>query len=200
MLLEVNKMCEKMTKMCFLKMKHGEAYGLVEFTDIQMRHLKDVSDRLRAFESMVIEMTAAACRATLIEEGFSPDKYPEEMDYYMRQLEVPVQSLTKPFDVMSEYPGQWLSFSQQRKKRHICRRLADFIRLVDYIVQKTYHRLLKNSMFMLILEIQSRIQYIPTQFYLPFNFQDKFANLRDKIERFVIYKQLVLDVLDVLKK
>jgi hypothetical protein len=57
--------------------------------------LDEVVPRYRAFESMVIEMTGAACRAALIEEGFSPDKYPEEMDFYMRQLEVPVQDLGK---------------------------------------------------------------------------------------------------------
>lgn len=124
MLRELWKMCEKMSHMGFLKLKGGVTYLLEDFLGYESTHAKDVLERLRAFEGMVYEMTAAACRATLIEEGFSPDSYAQEMNYYMDQLEQPVHTKSKPF-IISEYPGPWLTYSQQLKKRHTCRRLTE---------------------------------------------------------------------------
>lgn len=124
MLNELWKMCDKMSHMGFLKLKSGVTYGLEDFLGYESIHAKEVLERLRAFEGMVVEMTAAACRATLIEVGFNPDSYPEEMDYYMKHLELPVHNKNKPL-MISEYPGQWLTYSQQVKKRSTCRRLTE---------------------------------------------------------------------------
>ncbi|ODM98966.1 Dynein heavy chain 6, axonemal [Orchesella cincta] len=176
MVSELYKMCEKMSHMGFLKIKSTETYGLEEFLGYESQHAKDVLERLRAFEGMIVEMTAAACRATLIEEGFSPDSYPEEMDYYMKQLEAPVHNMNKPF-IMADYPGQWLTYSQQTKKRHICRRLTDFIRLIDYYVQHTYYKIMKNSMVYLMLEMNERVQYVPDEFFLPVPYLDELNRL-----------------------
>lgn len=97
--------------------------------------MEDVSAFLRTFETLVVDMTAAACRSYLLEEGFSPDKYPEEMEFYMKQLEIPITQLGKASDAMLKYPGQWLSFFQQRQKRIVCKRVTDFLRLIDYLIQ-----------------------------------------------------------------
>lgn len=87
MLLELMKMCELVANLNFLKVKGDETSSLIDFSRHQAYHLRETKKRLKDFESTVVDMTAAACRATLIEEGFSPDKYPEEMEFYMRQLE-----------------------------------------------------------------------------------------------------------------
>lgn len=117
MLLELMKMCAKLGNFSLLNMQHEETYALPDFVQAQVRskvegyilklvsrhscpflqitHLEGIADRFRTFNQMVIEMTVAACRAALIEEGFSPDKYPEEMEFYMQQLEIPVHQLGK---------------------------------------------------------------------------------------------------------
>jgi hypothetical protein len=190
MLLELSKMSQKMARMKLLRINHGEAYGLVDFTEMQMNHLQEIAERFQAFEEMVAEMTSTACRAHLIEEGFSPDKYPEEMEYYMRQLEIPIHERGKTYNFdhpsgEEDYPGQWLVYSQQRKKRQVCKRLADFIRLVDYMVQMTYHKLMKNSIFILMLEMHSRLQFTPESYILEFNEEKAFEDVKERVVRFV---------------
>lgn len=134
--------------MGFLSLRPHYVYRLKDFILMQENRLKEIYIRLRAFENMVVEMTLTACRSALIDEGFSPDEYPQELDYYLKGLEIPLDSLIKPVGVL-DYPGQWLTYSEQAKKRRVCSRLTNFIHLIDYYVQKTYHCLMKNSLFTL---------------------------------------------------
>ena len=73
--------------MGFLSIRPHYVYSLKDFIQVQDNRLKEIYVRLRAFESMVIEMTLTACRSALIDAGFSPDEYPQEMDYYLKGLE-----------------------------------------------------------------------------------------------------------------
>ena len=77
----------QMSQMGFLSLRSNTTYNIKDFLSHQENRLREIYVRFRTFEAMVVEMTAAACRSHLIDVGFSPDDYPQEMDYYMKGLE-----------------------------------------------------------------------------------------------------------------
>jgi hypothetical protein len=92
-----------MAQMGFLSIRAGVTYNMKDFLNHQENRLKEIYARFRTFEAMVIEMTLAACRSHLIDIGFSPDDYPQEMEYYMKGLESMSYIIYKHVDKIGTY-------------------------------------------------------------------------------------------------
>jgi hypothetical protein len=60
-----------------------------------------------------------------------------------------------------------------------------FIKLIDYYVQRTYHRLMKNSIILLMCELEVRTSFIPKEFSLIPKHKFKYQLLRHKNEKMV---------------
>lgn len=73
--------------MKLIQMRSAEAGNIQSFLLTQDKRIRDAIKKFDGFERFIIQASATACRSTLIEAGFSPDDYPEEMQYYLKSLD-----------------------------------------------------------------------------------------------------------------
>ncbi|KAH9507172.1 Dynein heavy chain 6, axonemal [Bulinus truncatus] len=107
-------------------------YTLESFLDTQKTQLKEVKTRLDRFRDLVADTVYHACRSCLIEAGFLPDDDPLFLANNNEYGECPDDD-------------EPMVYTMQANKRAICKRLTNYITMLDYMVMSTIHELLVNS-------------------------------------------------------
>ncbi|XP_014666809.1 PREDICTED: dynein heavy chain 6, axonemal-like [Priapulus caudatus] len=128
-LLNVREMAFTISDMGMCKMRQLYTYTLQEFLEEQLTHLKDVSARLAEFRELVMEVVRSACRAALLDTGFTPDDFILELQ----------NSGAAPMDLENSLEmyieaAEKMTYTEQANKRSQCHRLTSFIRLADYLI------------------------------------------------------------------
>nr|KAI8740798.1 dynein heavy chain 6; axonemal-like [Biomphalaria glabrata] len=107
-------------------------YTLDSFLDTQKAQLKEVKTRLDRFRDLVANTVYHACRSCLIEAGFLPD-------------DDPLFSANNIDFVEGSEEDEPMVYTMQANKRAICKRLTNYITMLDYMVMSTIHEVLVNS-------------------------------------------------------
>lgn len=155
-LLNVREMSYRISDMGLCKVEKAYTYTLAEFKDAQFKQLSDVADRLKEFRTLVKEVVRSACRTALLEAGFTPD------DYFYENVDSTGEGYSNQYDVdiFAEAPDK-MTYTEQANKRANCRRLTNFIRLMDYLIINTMHSLAVNSVSTLLAHIVDHLKYTP---------------------------------------
>ncbi|XP_036933614.1 dynein heavy chain 6, axonemal [Acanthopagrus latus] len=132
-LMDIRKMCYQISDRVLGHMEKNRTYTLQEFQDIQLKQLQEVVTDLEKFQELVKEVTLCAYRNCLSGESRSDP------------------NVQKKRTILAAIKGTFLA-----------KRLACFIRLVDYLVMNTLHMLVVNAVAELLAVLQEQVRHTPS--------------------------------------
>ena len=145
-LLKVRQLCVELSLMKLHKIRVGATYTLDAFVTAQEEHKALTCEKLEQFFEAVREAVQGACNSAL-------DRFErEESAQPPAAAAGPGQSTPRPGkggEVVKR------SFLQQAQLRSVCKKITNYIRVVDYIVLSTLHQLLMSSLNDLLYMFES---------------------------------------------
>ena len=135
-LLKVRALCVELSQLKLHQIKSGSLYSLEQFVHGQQLHKQATCEQLDVFFDAVKDAVQGACDAAL-------DKFEAEVAGATPagegaagggQVATPRKEAGKR------------SFLQQAQLRSVCKKITNYIRVVDYIVLSTLHQLLMSSL------------------------------------------------------
>jgi dynein heavy chain len=145
-LLQVRKLCVELSQMKLHKIKKGSTYTLDAFVNAQEEHKILTCEKLGQFFEAVREAVQQACDTAL--------------DRFEREESAQASAAAGAGDQTTPRPGKGeavvkRSFLQQAQLRSVCKKITNYIRVVDYIVLSTLHQLLMSSLSDLLYMFES---------------------------------------------
>lgn len=138
-LLNVRQLCHQVSSQTLCKIEENQTYSIHDFYDQQSEKLDRVKSRFTEFRDVLLKVVKTSARSALLEKGFTPD------DQYLRRCSSTGQLLPPDEKTIDIDSPDKMTYTQQATKRQQCKRLTSFIRLCDYIVVDSMHRLTLNS-------------------------------------------------------
>ncbi|XP_072261492.1 dynein axonemal heavy chain 6 [Pyxicephalus adspersus] len=164
-LLNIQEMCYRISDMGLCRIEKGYTYALKEFAENQFKQLQEVANRLSEFRDLAKEVVRSASRTALLEAGFTPDDYTNDIE----NPDMVTGSSGQDMLVLSHFEGDLfgessdkMTYTEQANKRSHCRRLTCFIRLADYLIVNTMHILAVNSVSSLLNYLVEKMKYTPS--------------------------------------
>ncbi|KAM9449861.1 dynein axonemal heavy chain 6-like [Clarias gariepinus] len=151
-LISIREMCYRIQDVHLCRIEKQRTYTLEEFQCAQYAQLREVSQRLVEFRELVKEVAVTACYTALLEKGFRPDHGKDGDE-------------NKPcadLETLYEETPDKTSYSEQFNKKQECSRLTCFIRLADYLIMSTLHKLTVYSISKLLSELQEHLTHTPS--------------------------------------
>ena len=143
-LLQVRKLCVELSQMKLHKIKKGSTYTLDAFVNAQEEHKILTCEKLGLFFEAVREAVQQACDTAL-------DRFEREES---ASAAAGAGEQTTPRPGKGEAVAK-RSFLQQAQLRSVCKKITNYIRVVDYIVLSTLHQLLMSSLSDLLYMFES---------------------------------------------
>ncbi|XP_066516038.1 dynein axonemal heavy chain 6 isoform X2 [Hoplias malabaricus] len=154
-LIDIREMCYRISDMGLCRIEKEHTYTLQDFQDTQYTQLEEVSSRLDEFRELVKEVVGTACRAAMLEAGYTPDYNNFETDADDSKQGV-------DFEMQYGEAPEKMSYTEQANKRYHCSRLTCFIRLADYLIMNTMHVLAVSSISKLLGVLEEQNRYTPS--------------------------------------
>ena len=132
-LLKVRELCVELSQLKLHQIKSGSLYSLEQFVHGQQLHKQATCEQLDVFFEAVKEAVQGACDAAL-------EKFEAEV-----ASSTPAGEGGQGATPRKGAEGK-RSFLQQAQLRSVCKKITNYIRVVDYIVLSTLHQLLMSSL------------------------------------------------------
>ncbi|XP_035826580.1 dynein heavy chain 6, axonemal [Aplysia californica] len=144
-ILNVVQLCLATKEMELFVINEQKPHSLEKFQTCLYDNLDLVSTKLEAFRHLVGETAHSACSTCLIEAGFIPDD---------ESLLLSKDTLSTEVYGNDEKP---MIYTMQANKRNICKRLTNFINMLDYMVTDTLHSLVLSAVCSLNRHISKQL-------------------------------------------
>ena len=154
---------------CYIKTRNNLAHLCVMgITDISAKTTKHINDfysqqtsqiakfqeNFMEFRAMMLRQVLDAAKATFTEEGFSYEDYSNEMAALNFARGVGGGGGGKPHhsstlsgisQIRSAPRVKKLTFIEQANKRQCCLKIISFVKLIDFMIRRTLHQIIYNS-------------------------------------------------------
>ncbi|XP_053335345.1 dynein axonemal heavy chain 6-like [Clarias gariepinus] len=151
-LISIREMCYRIQDVHLCRIEKQRTYTLEEFQCTQYAQLREVSQRLVEFRELVKEVAVTACYTALLEKGFRPD---HGKDGDENKPCADLETFRKEISDKTNYDEEF-------NKKQECGRLTCFIRLADYLIMSTLHKLTVYSISKLLSELQEHLTHTPS--------------------------------------
>ncbi|ESN90842.1 hypothetical protein HELRODRAFT_182551 [Helobdella robusta] len=135
---KVRSICLKIDDLLLCRYKIGKLYTLSDFMEFQNTQLKSVVEKLLQYRDSMKRIVMNACKNVFSGANFSID-----INKYYKDYSEHLKPSRYKDDVFVEPPE--MTYTEQANKKELCRRLTNFIRLVDYLTVNTLHFLTLSS-------------------------------------------------------
>ena len=138
-LLRVRELCVQLSRTKLHKIKQGSTYTLEAFVEAQEQHKEDTVQLLHEFFDQVREAVQSACDMALA-------RFEAEVNGPDAAAAAGGQTTPRAGATRGGEQQVKRSFLQQAQLRSVCKKITNYIRVVDYIVLSTLHQLLMSSL------------------------------------------------------
>lgn len=151
-------MCENAStssdQVIMVKYDTDRVYTLDDFASIQNEQIECALSRLYALKQEAVDVTYNACIVMGRLEGidfdafFDSDNYTHENKFIESYLVQRHNRTSRMRDMHLSLPSKrekGPSYAARNEYRYVLRRLCEFLRMVDYLMQEMLHKIVRNS-------------------------------------------------------
>ena len=143
-LLRVRELCVEISQLKLHQIRKGTAYQLDQFVEVQAHHKQVTCAKLEVFYDAVRDAVQAACDAGIAQFELELSDGTPRGEGQGRHISSDSSALRRDGEKRGESAKR--SFLQQAQLRTVCKKITNYIRVVDYIVLSTLHQLLMGSL------------------------------------------------------